>query len=172
MTDKLIKRLLAAAAFQSRGDSDSAAVAFMEAASSEDLPKVIRAFLQGELNTRTTASAAKAKRETAAPSWPFRQTAEAVDATSEDEDALLDGDDVSAGLEEDFVDMGLTDAMDDAVLELSAAEEEDESDEDSEKEDASTVQSKAFARTLRNLHALNAAKKKKQVRKKKAVKKN
>lgn len=205
-----LKRLLVAAAYQRKGDVQRAAEVFMEVAASEELPKVIKAFLQKEARAtkRATASAtawpfrqtaqAAPTRTTATTQWPFRTSASHVKADSEvsEEEMLMleDDGDVIAGIEEDFVDMGL----DDAVLELSAAEDEDEDEDEAEKEDAAAedddakpddgkdeskddaptkedAQVRAFARTCRNLQALaeHAAKKKavKKPAKKKAVKK-
>lgn len=187
MSQVLMKRLLAAAALQRAGRMQDAARVFTEVASSEELPTAIRDF------RKATAAATPAKRQTASTTkWPFSATASAsrttvksaawpfsVNAnadTSEDEDDMLADDEVSAGLEEDFVDMGLSDVdLEDSVLELSAAEDDDdegEGEEEGEGEDEkATVQAAAFERTCRNLRALEVAGKKKKPLKKPLKKK-
>lgn len=186
MSQVLMKRLLAAAALQRAGRMPEAARVFTEVASSDELPATIRDF------RKATAAATQVKRETASTTkWPFSTTARAsrttvksaawpfsVSAsadTSEDEDDMLADDEVSAGLEEDFVDMGLSDVdLEDSVLELSAAEDDDEGEEEDEGEgedEKATVQAAAFERTCRNLRALEVAAKKKKPLKKPLKKK-
>lgn len=182
MTHRVIQLLVLAAAHQRQGRMQRASQLFVEASTSPDFPKTVRSF-QAQV-ARANLMKTVAPRVVANTSWPFNTVRAAkVKAEAEGGDDAADDDVVEAGLEEDFVDMGLADdTLDDAVLELSAAEDEDEpeevdaaaddgdADEDDEEdapsEEKSAVTAALFARQCRNMLAVQAA-----AKAKKAVKK-
>lgn len=179
MTNRVIQLLVLAAAHQRQGRMQRASQLFVEASTSEDFPKTVRAF-QAQV-ARAAVLAAPKPKVTAGANWPFNTVkASRVKAEAEGGDDAADDDVVEAGLEEDFVDMGLADdsTLDDAVLELSAAEDEEDepeevdaaaddgdADEDDGADDApeaekSAVTAALFARQCRNMLAVQAAAKK------------
>lgn len=187
MTNRVIQLLVLAAAHQRQGRMQRASQLFVEASTSPEFPKAVRSF-QAQV-ARANLQKASAPRVVASASWPFNTVRSAkVKAEAEGNDDAADDDVVEAGLEEDFVDMGLGDdaTLDDAVLELSAAEEDEEDEpeevdaaaddgdadeDDGEAEEApaaekSAVTAALFARQCRNMLAVQAA-----AKAKKAVKK-
>ena len=176
MTNRVIQLLVLAAAHQRQGRMQRASQLFVEASTSEDFPKTVRSF-QAQVARAAVIKAAR-PRVTAGANWPFNTVkASRVKAEAEGGDDAADDDVVDAGLEEDFVDMGLAEddsTLDDAVLELSAAEDEDDepeevdaaaddgdADEDDEPEaEKSAVTAALFARQCRNMLAVQAAAKK------------